>query len=85
MSAVLGGVRKGMETISSEAANVIQRVAGNSSKDTDVEQDSPRAGQVRYSPAPELPGASNSTGLLNSAMFGPEQPRGVSQGPPGYA
>lgn len=59
MSAVLGGVRRGMETISSEAANVIQRVTNTAKLEGDPE-DSFLPGQVKYSQPPTA--ASTSAG-----------------------
>ena len=53
MSAVLGGVRRGMETISSEAANVIQRVTNTGRPEGELEDPS-LAGHVRYSQTPAL-------------------------------
>lgn len=59
MSAVLGGVRRGMESFSSEAANVIQRVTNTGKQEGEADDAYMAPGQVRYS---QPPAASTSAG-----------------------
>jgi hypothetical protein len=78
MSSVLSGVRRGMETISSEAANVIHRVTNTGKLDGEPEENS-MSGQLRYSPPPTLSSTSSGPGpqVSTSALWG-SQDTGVS-------